>query len=277
MLATLHRPKDLVHLSAFLKIFCSQACLCVNTEKIQLYLVSARSCSATEGLKSYGYEHGKIHPKQKEDTVSNSCMTRICCFCSVRKKKKSYCYSKHQKVVSKHNCDSVQKRSKITSPSNFLKVSDALLDICSDSQQGLETPSQELGPLNHLLSTGVSRFQSVLDFHRKKDKMSKKITRSPPNLLNPFKSLHIIFRSFITGLRLGHSMLDPCVFYASLNQTDPRHSRFLNMFSGHRSSLEYFSLRPHSQNWRLTLAFPALKEFQLIFLHAAHPCRPSTL
>lgn len=61
----------------------------MNTEKIQLYLVSARSCSVTEGLKSYGYEHGKIHPKQKEGTVSNSCMTRICCFCSVRKKKKA--------------------------------------------------------------------------------------------------------------------------------------------------------------------------------------------
>lgn len=60
----------------------------MNTEKIQFYLVSACSCSVTEGLKSYGYEHGKIHPKQKEDTVSNSCMTRICCFCSVRKKKK---------------------------------------------------------------------------------------------------------------------------------------------------------------------------------------------
>lgn len=88
MLATLHRTKDLVHLSAFFKIFCSQACLCVNTGKIQLYLGSARSCSVTEGLKSYGYEHGKIHQKQKEDTVSNSCMTRICCFCSVRKHKK---------------------------------------------------------------------------------------------------------------------------------------------------------------------------------------------
>jgi len=36
----------------------------------------------TEGLQSYGYEHGKIHPEQKEDTVSNSCMTRIRCFCS---------------------------------------------------------------------------------------------------------------------------------------------------------------------------------------------------
>lgn len=84
MLVTLYHPKDLVHLSALLKnLLFTSLLVCEHRKKIQLYLISARSCSVTEGLKSSGYEHGKIYPKQKEDTASNSCMTRICCFWSV--------------------------------------------------------------------------------------------------------------------------------------------------------------------------------------------------
>lgn len=72
--------------------------------------------------------------------------------------------------------------------------------------------------LNYLLSAGVSRYQCVPDFHRKKDKMKKTPNLCPPNLLSPLKTLHKIFWLFITGLCVGHSRWFLCCFKPNRTQ-----------------------------------------------------------
>lgn len=85
-IASSKRPCSFIN---FLKnLLFTSLLVCVNTEKIQLYLVSARSCSVTEGLKSYGYEHGKIHPKQKEDTSKQQLHDKNMLFLQCEGKKK---------------------------------------------------------------------------------------------------------------------------------------------------------------------------------------------
>lgn len=107
--------------------------------------------------------------------------------------------------------------------------------MCSDSQQDLETQSQEPGPLNHLLSAGVSRFQSVPDFHRKKGKVSKKSNLHFPkpgkSVQNPTHNILIMHNTAV----FGSHHVGPMCFLCFL-KTNPRHSRFLSVFSGHRFS-----------------------------------------